>query len=415
MGKHELERLVDRRNHSHQRLLNLLQYVGLANQTLQISSIGPDRISGRTISNFVHSDYLGLSRHPYIIRSACRGAKQAGISVGMPRILAHDQRSDFLEIALARLVNQEKSTIYSSTVQIALDALPLLAGDHGVILMDTWAYPISLEGAHAAIRRGAKKIAFAHNDPTALETALRSIRHIRDKVIVCDGVYSAGGSKAPLKEYSSLAERYGAVIYVDDAHGLGILGMDPQKYPPYGHGGGGTPLFEGVVPGNILYIASLSKALGVPLAFIAGPKKAIDYIRRESQSFIHNSQPALPMLAAAIGALRVNETEGDQLRKQLAERVKQFIMGFNQMGIHIPDNRCFPIQSLYFQSLGDAWQTGLKLRRNGIWPLLQISPIDFPTGGVLRFVITAKHSTTDIQHVHKLIRPCARSIVGADH
>jgi 8-amino-7-oxononanoate synthase len=400
----ELERLVERRDQTNKARFDRYQRGGLLGQILDTSASEGDQVWGSKISNFVHSDYLGLSKHPEVIRSACIGAKQLGISTSMPRVVAQVQLSSKLERDLARLVHQEKAALFSSTTHVALDVLPMLAGKNGMLFVDAWAYPISLEGVYAAVRNGAGMMQFAHNDPAALERALRSHGHIRDKVIVCDGVYSAGGGKADLQEFSLLAERYGGLIYLDDAHGLGILGTEPRKNPPFGHGGGGTALFENIPAGNLVYVASLSKALGVPLAFAAGPAKFIEFLSRESKSFVHSSQPALPIVAAAIGALRVNQMEGDQLREKLAQQVKQFIHGFEQMGIQIAANGYFPIQSLYCQSANDALQAGMRLRKNGIWPLLQISPIDFPGGGALRFVISAKHSKTEIQGLHELTR-----------
>ena len=399
----ELERLVDRRNQTGRKFFDLLRSAGLVNQSLPLSSAGFVRDGSRKISNFVDSDYLGLRKHPLVIRYVCRGAVKMGLSTGMPRLLGQHQLSKTLELALARSVRQERAAIYSSTTHVALDLLPLLAGKRGVIFIDQWAYPISQEGAQTAMRQGARLVKFPHNDPSALEQELRAHRGIRDKVIVCDGVYSAGGEKAALREFSVLAEKYAAVIYLDDAHGLGILGEGPRSHPPYGFGGGGTPLFEGIPAGNLVYVASLSKALGVPLAFAAGSATFIEFLNRVSKSFIHSSQPALPIVAAAIGALRVNETKGDQRRARLAQLVEQFIRGFERMGIQIAANGTFPIQSLYFQSSKDALKAALRLRKNGIWPLLQISPMDFPGGGALRFVITAKHSEKEIERIYEAI------------
>lgn len=399
----ELDRLVQRRSQTGRTFFSLLQGAGLADQSLPISVRALGTLNNRRLLNFVNSDYLGLSRHPLVIRYACLGAANTGISTGMPRMLGQHQLSEALELALARCVRQEKAAIFSSTTHAALDLIPLLAGKRGVVFIDQWAYPISLEGAHAALRSGAKLAPFPHNDASALEQALRTHRDARDKVIICDGVYSTGGGKAALKEFSVLAEKYGAIIYLDDAHGFGILGEGPQNHAPYGFGGGGTPLFEGIPAGNLVYVASLSKALGVPLAFAAGPATFIEFVNRVSKSFTHSSQPALPLVAAAMGALQVNKAEGDRLRKKLAQRVKQFIRGFQQADILTVGNGYFPIQSLYFQSSKDAWQTGVKLRRHGIWPLLQVSPIDIPTGGALRFVISAKHGETEIERVHAAI------------
>jgi 8-amino-7-oxononanoate synthase len=395
--KSGLDQLVKRRGSAGATFFDWIQRAGLIRQIVQISSDREDKLSGRHVINFADSDYLGLSKNRRVSAYACIGAKRAGISIGMPRVLAHDEFSNTLEIMLAHLVEQEKALIFPSTTHIAHDILPILSGKKGVIFIDSWAYPINREGAYAAVRQGARMVQFAHNDPGDLEEKLKSFRKIRDKVILCDGVYSAGGGKAVLNEFSILAERYGAVIYIDDAHGIGLFGKHPGQTLPYGLGGGGTPLYEKIPAGNYLYVASLSKAFGVPCSFIAGPSKFINFVSRSSKTFVHNSQPAIPVVAAAIGSLKVHRTDGDRLREKLAQRVKQFILGIEYAGIQLPMNEYFPIQSIYFHTPRDALVSGMRLRKMGVWPLVQIYPPDYPGGGVLRFVITVKHSKLEIQ------------------
>jgi 8-amino-7-oxononanoate synthase len=314
----------------------------------------------------------------------------------MPRLLATDRLTAHLESELARLVGQEAALVFPSTTHIALDVLPLLAGSESILLVDEWAYPISLEGAYAAAWRGARIHHFPHNDCHALAQALQAHAHIPDKVIVCDGVYSAGGDPAPLREFTRLARAFDAVIYVDDAHGIGVLGESPTRKMPYGCGGGGTPRHLGVGPGNLVHVASLSKAFGVQVAFVAGPTGFIDYLRNTAASHTHSSPPALPMLAAALAALRVHAVCGDALRRRLALRVRRFRNGLAMAGVGLPSNRLFPIQTLTFATPEAAEVAARAMRRQGIWGVLQFNPPDHPAGGVVRFVLNASHCETDI-------------------
>jgi 7-keto-8-aminopelargonate synthetase-like enzyme len=177
------------------------------------------------------------------------------------------------------------------------------------------------------------------------------------------------------------------------------LGARPESYPPYGRGGGGSPIFENVSTGSLIHIASLSKAMGVPLAFAAGPAKLIDFLNRTSPSYTHSSQPAPPIVAAALEAIQLNERHGDKLRIRLASRVKQFVQAMDDQGIKLVENGYFPIQSLYFPSTRDAFQAGRALLGYGFWPLVQFLPVDHPKGGVLRFIISAGHAALDIQRL----------------
>lgn len=357
----------------------------------------------RWVLNFAGTNYLGLNQHPNVRRAAARAIEDWGTSLGMPRLFAAVPMAQRLERALARLVGQESAVLFPSTTHLALDVLPLLAGTRGVLFVDEQAYPISLEGAHAAARRGARIVRFPHNDPRELAQLLKAHAPIRDAVIVCDGVYAAGGYPARLRDFARLARAYDAILYVDDAHGLGVLGANPTRGTPYGHGGGGTPRHLGLAPGNIVHVGSLSKAFGAPLAFVAGPSAFLRYLRATAPSYVHSSPPDIPTVAAALSALRVNRSHGEALRRRLLERVRHFRKGLGCAGIRLTPNSLFPIQTLYFASPRAAETTARALRENGIWAILQLRPDDNPGGAALRFVITAGHTHRDINQAVSVI------------
>jgi 8-amino-7-oxononanoate synthase len=348
------------------------------------------------VLSFASARYLGRDLHRDTPRVLYQAAKRWGLSLGMPRLLARDPWTVQLERLLANLTGQEAALLFPSTTHLALDVLPLLAGPGGALLLDAQAYPISLEGARAAGARGATIARFQHNNPGSLERALAALAKRRlaegaRRVIVVDGVYAAGYHPAPLDRLHALAGRYGAWLYVDDAHGLGVLGRAPSPAQPYGQGGGGTPAFFGLPPGRVLHAASLSKAFGVPLAFAAGPARCIRALHARAASILHSSPPAIPLAAAACAALRAHAACGDELRARLLQRVKQFRAQIPAAGDH-----AFPIQTLFFPTASAAWQAALRFRKRGIWPVLQLHPPDNPQGGALRFLITADHTEEDL-------------------
>ncbi len=391
-----LDRLAARRKASLLRLLAHLRRDGLVRQPVEAAVPPWLQIGDRWVLNFTSADYLGLGSHPWVIRAAQQAAHQWGMALSMPSYLVQNSLIRRLGIAIARLVGQERALIFPSTTHIALDLLPLLAGDHGTLFLDEWAYPISQEGAALAAHRGARLVGFPHNEGQALAAALQSTASNGERVIVCDGVYSAGGYPAALHSFLRAAGEFGALIYVDDAHGVGILGEQPGPGHPYGSGGGGICAYLGLPAGRIVHVGSLSKAFGVPLAFAAGPAAFIDYLEANAGTFIHSSPPDLPSLAAALAALQVHARYGEQLRTRLAQCTARLRAGLHQQGINLVPNRLFPIQTLVFASPEDARTCGVALRRLGFLPALQFHPPDHPEGAVLRLILTANHSPEDV-------------------
>ncbi|MCF6147067.1 MAG: pyridoxal phosphate-dependent aminotransferase family protein [Candidatus Kuenenia sp.] len=356
------------------------------------------KVRGHWIVSFISSCYLGLNQNQYVKGAVCDAVKRWGTSLGTPRILGIDKLTSSVESKIALLTRREKAIIFPSTTQLAIDVLPLLSGPNGALFMDEWAYQTSFEGAFSARKTGAKCYCFKHNDPTALESMLKKHASSGNNVIVCDGVYSSGGQKVSLSDFIEIARRFHALIYVDDAHGIGVYGKIASSVKtPYGYGGGGTPVYFNTIASNrILHVGTLSKAFGVPVAFIAGHTHFIEYLKYHAKAFVHSSPPSLPVLAAAEAALTVNEYSGDHLRNVLYQRVQQFRQGLTRIGIKRRSCNYFPIQTIYFSSKKTATKAAAYLRRMGIWVLLQLEPPDNPYGGVIRFIITCLHKENDI-------------------
>jgi 8-amino-7-oxononanoate synthase len=355
------------------------------------------RIGGRWALNFAATNYLGLARDPTVRCALTDAAGVWGTSLATPRLLAVDRLTERLEAEIAVLVGQERALVFASTTHAALDVLPLLAGQRGVLYVDGWAYPISTDGASLAARHGARLLRFPHDDRRALEELLAAHAGNPDPVIVCDGVYPAAGEPARLREIAATAQPFGAALYVDDAHGIGLLGEHPTAAAPYGHGGGGVLRYLGLAgDGATVHVGSFSKAFGVPIAFAAGPAGFITYLRATASSHIHSSPPALPIVAAALAALHVNHTTGDTRRQRLAATVRRFRDGCQRTGIVLTSRGLFPVQSIGFATPQAATDACLALRRAGIWAVLQLGPPENPHGGAIRFVLTAEHTEADI-------------------
>jgi 8-amino-7-oxononanoate synthase len=399
-----LERLVTRQDQSLYCLVKGLKRKRLIAQRASARGDLAVRSNGRRLRNFTSSNYLGLADHPAVRLSASRAALQWGVSLSQPRLWVTDRITARLELEIARLVGQEQAITFPSTTHIAYDVLPLLAGKRGAIFMDAWAYPISKAGAHAARQMGARIYIFRHNDPQDLAHLLESEVAANDKVIVCDGLYMSVGEPAALSAFQDLADVFDAVIYLDDAQGLGILGSGPCQSMPYGYGGGGTPQYWNTTPGRIVHASTLAKAFGVPIAFVAGPKGFIDYLGSTGSTFFHSSPPALPVLAAALGALQLNAVFGDRLRSRLLNRVRYFHHTLDGFSPGLLSDHLFPMQSIYFSTSNAATSTAGHLRRHNIWPIIQFGPPENPFGGVLRFILTISHRSDHIDELSRVLK-----------
>lgn len=391
-----LDRLTQRHHPASTRFLaNLSGSEGFLFQSIEAVDGPRVRIDGRWVLNFTTSNYLGLNADPHVRARTAAAARTWGSSLAVPRLLAAPALTTQLEAALAELVHAEAALLFPSTLHAAHDVLALLAGDAGLIAIDERAYPISLTAARSvAWPRGTIR-RFQHDNTRSLARIL-TYADRSGAVVVCDGVDPASGAPSAVRELGTVAALAGATMYVDDAHGLGVLGEHPSSSIPYGRGGGGTLLFRGAATDNIAYVSSLSKAFSVPLAFVAGPSRFIEYLRLTAPSVTHSSPPALPVIAAARAALERHATCGDMLRQRLLHNVQRFRAGASRRKLPLTSDNLFPIQTIAFASSATAIASGQRLRQAGIWPVLALHPDDQPEGGVLRFVITALHREADI-------------------
>lgn len=376
-------------------------WCGLHDRSLVVqAAAGPSLIVGRRkVVSFASFNYLGLNRHAAVQRAMVGAMKRYGMTLAMPRSLATTEETLQLERELARLVGQERALLFQSTTHAAIDVIPILAGRSGLILIDQGAYAISQQAASQARNAGAELVSFAHNDCASLWRALRAQPLARRKLVVCDGMYSADGRPAPLREFAAFAARYNAFIYVDDAHGLGILGAAPSAGLPYGRGGGGVALHQGAPRERILYVSSLSKAFGVPVAFAAGSARLIRNIERKAGSLVHCSPSALPLLAAARAVLCLNAIYGDDRRRRILANVRLFRSTLRRRGIAVAPGAVSPLQTVRIES---GMRTLQALRAKGMHAIVQCAgcsrhgPAGCDGECVLRCIVTADHTRAQV-------------------
>jgi 8-amino-7-oxononanoate synthase len=352
-------------------------------------------IGGRRVVSFVSPSYLGLERHPAVADAVARAVRTWGVTLATPRALFRDAVTTALERELARFAEQPAALVFPSSSHASRDVLAAIAAGRAHVFVDSCAYPTSLDGVRESARTGAAVSAFPHNDADALARLLRR-SPVRRKLVVIDGVYGANGECAPLRAIVSAAERYGALVFMDDSHGLGVLGArDADRPTPYGSGGGGLLRFADAAPERVIVAGTLAKALGTPLAFVAGDEAILRAVSAASQTFVHSSPPSIPNVAGARAALEIQRLAGDALRTRLAALVARFRTAARRAGLDLASGWMFPIQSIRFPPSAAA-AVEERLARDGIVPARAATPREEGGARVVRFFITALHTAADV-------------------
>ena len=258
--------------------------------------------------SFCSNDYLGLANHPKLIATMQQAAGESGVGSGASNLITgHHRYHDTLEKRLAKFVNMPAALVFSTGYMANIGVLGALVGRGDAIFADKLNHACLNEGSYYSL---AEFHRYAHNDVVALEKLLKAST-AKHKLIAVDAVFSMDGDIAPIPEYLALCEKYDAYLYLDDAHGFGVLGE---------HGAGSLSHFNIKSP-RIIMMATLGKAAGVAGAFVAGEQVVIDYLIQTAKSYVY-STPAPPALSATlIESINLIE-KGDDLRTHLQDLIQ---------------------------------------------------------------------------------------------
>ena len=269
------------------------------------------RFNGKSLHNFASNDYLGLAAHPEVIEAAVRATRDFGAGAGASRLVTGTQRPHAqLEEKLAAFKGTEAALLFGSGYASSVGALQALATKDDVVLLDKLSHACLVDGARLS---GATLRPFHHNDTEHLEHHLQWARekHPQSRVfIVTESVFSMDGDLAPLREIVELKDKYGAVLMLDEAHAVGVLGR----------GGRGLAEQLGVSHRIEVQMGTLGKALGSSGGYITGPRVLIDCLINTARSFIFST--ALPAATAAASSAALDlcaGAEGDRRRAKLRQ------------------------------------------------------------------------------------------------
>ena len=338
--------------------------------------------------SFCSNDYLGLANHPDLITTMQSAAQASGVGSGASNLITgHHRYHDNLEKQLAKFVQMPAALLFSTGYMANIGVISALMGRNDAVFADKLNHACLNDGAflsRAAFHR------FPHNDVKALEALLKTST-AKHKLIAADAVFSMDGDMAPLPEYLSLCEKYDAYLYVDDAHGFGVLGE---------HGQGTLNHFKLKSP-RVIMMATLGKAAGVAGAFVAGEQVVIDYLIQKANSYVY-STPAPPALSATLSASVNLIEQGDHLRSHLRTLIAYLKDNLNCRKWQLmPSDTA--VQPLVVGGNHEALALSEYLQSCGVL-VPAIRPPTVPVGtSRLRISLSAAHSIEDIKKLIKVL------------
>ena len=351
--------------------------------------------AGRRLVSFASNDYLGLANEPALREAAKAAIDRYGVGSGSSRLICgtlapHTQ----LEETLARFKGTEAALTFSSGYATALGAIGSLCKEEDVIILDKLCHASLIDGARLS---GATMRVFPHNHMGKLESHLEwAASEAPDGriLIVTEAVFSMDGDRALLPEITALKNRFGAMLLVDEAHAVGVLGRN-------GRGLADALRLEGEVD---IQMGTLSKALGVAGGYIAGSRRLIELLINRARSFIFSTAPPPALAAAATAALEIlMSDEGEGRRTKLWENLAHFA---GEMPHLFSDGREIqsPIVPIIVGDSGRALEAADRLTERGF----HVPAIRYPTvardAARLRISICASHAPQQISALCTALR-----------
>ena len=371
---------------------------------LVVEEIGPDRtirVNGRQVVNFGSDSFLGLDQDQRVQEALVRGIRKWGTHNGASRAFASVRANIEAEEKIAHWLGTEAALIYPSVTLANVGAIPGLVGRQDLLVVDEHAHNSIQEGAKIAKAGGVRVVSFSHCDPADLERVLRAAQPYRVAVVAMDGVYSMTGALPPLAALDEVAQRYAAVLYVDDAHATAVLGSR----------GRGTVLDALGNYDNTFVVGSLSKGFSCAGGFIGCTREFQLLLKMRSNTYIFGGPVAPPYLEAVCTVCDLlMSPEYEQLIGRLRANCRRLALGFNRLGLAVLGGET-PIMSVLVGDEGDTLNAGSFLFERGFY----VQSVTFPAvpyhAGVLRIQINANHLTESIDRLVDAFAALQRTIM----
>ncbi|MEI6491911.1 MAG: aminotransferase class I/II-fold pyridoxal phosphate-dependent enzyme, partial [Verrucomicrobiota bacterium] len=342
------------------------------------------------------NNYLGLAQDPRVIEAACEATHRYGAGCTGSRLLNGTIRLHVeLEEALAAFLQRESVVLFSTGFFANQGALASLTEEGDAILCDRENHASIIDGCQFA---AGKLIPYRHNSATSLRNRLKRLPDEAGRLVVMDGVFSMSGDIADLPPLVQTAKEYDALVYVDEAHSLGVLG--PQ--------GRGTVHHFGLNDEVDIVMGTFSKSLGSMGGFIAGDAQMVEYLKHRARCFIFTASLAPAVAGAVLKALEIMQAEPGRI-EQLWRNTRKMHEGFKSIGFKIGTTQT-PIVPILIGSEAKAFIFTQRLYEEGIFATPAIFPAVRYGEAIVRTSFMATHTDSDLDRVLEIFEKLAREL-----
>ena len=368
--------------------LQELQTEGLYKQEREICSPQQAEVKvcgANSVVNFCANNYLGLANHPALIAAAKKGLDERGFGMASVRFICGTQDiHKQLEQQISEFLGTEDTILYSSCFDANGGLFETLLTDEDAIISDALNHASIIDGVRLS---KARRYRYANNNMKELESCLQQSQDARFRLIATDGVFSMDGVIADLKGICDLAEKYNALVMVDDSHAVGFIGEN----------GAGTPEYHNVIDRVDIITGTLGKAMGgASGGYTSGRKEIIQWLRQRSRPYLFSNSVAPSIVSASLQTIKLLK-ESQDLRQKLKENSDYFRSSLQQAGFRLTgaDHPIIPVM------IGDAAlgaQMAERLLEEGIYVIGFSFPV-VPRGEArIRTQISAAHTRSQLDH-----------------
>ena len=341
-------------------------------------------VRGRKLYMFGSNSYMGLTNHPKVKEAASRALLKYGTACAGSRFLNGTLDIHLeCEEKIAAFVGKSGALLYSTGFQVNQGVISTLVGRDDFVILDKLDHASIVDGARLSF---GKTVRFKHNDMKSLEEALSQIPHDRGKLIVADGVFSMDGDIIDLPATAQLAARHNAMIMIDDAHAIGVIGDK----------GSGTASHFGLTDKVDLIMGTFSKSLASQGGFVTADRETIHFLKHNSRALIFSASPAPANVAAVMAALDIIQSEPERMRK-LWSNTHRMATGLKAAGFDLGHSTT-PILPVRIGDDIHCLQMSLALENEGIF----VNPVVHPGvelgQALLRVSLMATHTCEQIDY-----------------
>jgi len=357
------------------------------------------RVGEHWLADFASCNYLGFDLDPEIAATIDEQVCRWGTHPSWSRLLGNPRLYPQIEEQLSELLGAPDSLVLPTITHIHQAVLPVLAGG-GTILLEAQAHRTIYDGAMIAGGSGATVHRFRLDNPDRLTHLLRAAPARAPRVVCVDGVNSMTGNPPDIPLLTRICREHGALLYVDDAHGFGVIGeRRPDETCPYGRRGNAVVRHCGETYDDVVLVGGFSKAYSSLLAFLTVPTWLKEHLKIAAPPYLYSGPSPTASLATVLAGFAVNGCRGDALRADLHRKTARVLDHLDALGVHTPNESGTPIVEIPLTDADDIDEVGRLLWDAGIYVTLAAYPLVPREAVGFRVQVTAANTDEEVDEL----------------